>query len=52
MGKKALIISELIEECSERPNGEIAEEMLRWLKEEASAAPWVKKFNCVEVRDV
>ena len=52
MAKKALIIAELLAECNEISNGEVAEEMLRWLREEALAAPWVKKFSCVEVRDV
>ena len=52
MGKKAVIIAELLEECNGLSNGEVAEEMLRWFREEALAAPWVKKFSCVEVRDV
>ena len=52
MGKKALIIAELLEESDGISNGEVAEEMLRWFREEALAAPWVKKFSCVEVRDV
>ena len=52
MGKKALITAELLEECGEISNCEVAEELLRWFREEALAAPWVKKFRCVEVRDV
>ena len=52
LGKKALIIVELLEECDEISNSEVAEEMLRWFREEALAASWVKKFICVEVRDV
>ena len=52
LAKKALIIAELLEECNEISNGEVAEEILRWFREEALAAPWVKKFSCVEVRDV
>ncbi len=52
LGKKALIIAELLEESDGISNGEVAEEMLRWFREEALAAPWVKKISCVEVRDV
>ena len=52
MAKKALIITELLEECSEISNSEIAEEMLRWFREEALSAPWVKKFSSVEVLTV
>ena len=52
MPKKALIVAELLDECEEISNSEVAEELLRWFREETLAAPWVKKFSSVEVRDV
>ena len=52
LGKKALIIAELLEECDGISNNEVAEEILCWFREDALAVPWVKKFSCVEVRDV
>ena len=52
MAKKALIMAELLEECDGISNDEVAKEILRWFREDALAVPWVKKFSCVEVRDV
>ena len=52
MAKKAIIIVELLDECGEIPNGNVAEEILRWLREETVAAPWVKKLHSVTVQDV
>ena len=52
LGKKALIIIELLDECGEISNWEVADDMLRWFREEAVGAPWVKKFSCVEVQNV
>ena len=51
MTKKAIIITELLEECDGISNSEIAAEMLRWFREEAVPAPWVKEVHRVEVRD-
>jgi hypothetical protein len=51
MTKKAIIVTELLDECDGIPNSEIAAEMLRWFKEEAVPAPWVKEINRVEVHD-
>jgi hypothetical protein len=52
MGKKAVIVAELLEECDLVQNGEISAEILRWFREEAVPAPWVKEVTCVDVRDV
>jgi hypothetical protein len=52
MAKKALIFVELLDECGEISNGEIAQELLRWFMEDASAVPWVKKFHAVKIHDV
>jgi hypothetical protein len=51
MTKKAIIVTELLNECDGIPNSEIAAEMLRWLRDEAAPAPWVKEINRVEVHD-
>ncbi len=51
MGKKAIITLELVDESVENSNGAIAEEMLKWFKEEAVPAPWVKEIKKVVVQD-
>jgi len=51
MGKKAIITLELVDESVEHSNGAIAEEMLKWFKEEAVPAPWVKEIKKVVVQD-
>jgi hypothetical protein len=51
MGKKAIITLELVDESVENSNGAIAEEMLKWFKEGAVPAPWVKEIKKVVVQD-
>ena len=51
MGKKAVIIVELVEESEGVPNSEVAEEMLQWFKEELMTVPWVKTVVGIEVKD-
>jgi hypothetical protein len=51
MGKKAVIILELVEESVQSSNSAIAEDLLRWFREEALPAPWVKEVKTVVVQD-
>jgi len=51
MGKTAIITVELVDESVENSNSAIAEELLKWFKEEAVPAPWVKEIKNVAVRD-
>jgi len=51
MGKRAIITFELVDESVESSNGAIAEELLKWFKEEAVPAPWVKEIKMVVVQD-
>ena len=51
MGKKAIITLELVDESVKNSNGAIAEEMLKWFKEESVPAPWVKEIKKVVVQD-
>ena len=51
MGKKAIITFELVDESVENPNSAIAEELLKWFRDEAVPAPWVKEIRNVAVRD-
>ena len=51
MGKTAIITIELVDESVEKSNGAIAEELLKWFRDEAVPAPWVKEIKNVAVRD-
>jgi hypothetical protein len=51
MRKKAVITVELVDESVASSNSAIAEEMLRWFKEEALPAPWVKEVKKIIVQD-
>jgi len=51
MGKKAIITVELVDESIASSNGAIAEELLRWFKDAALPAPWVKKVESITVQD-
>jgi hypothetical protein len=51
MVKKAIITVELVDESVGHPNSAIAEEMLRWFREEALPAPWVKENKKIVVQD-
>jgi hypothetical protein len=46
--KKAVITVELVDESLANSNEAIAEDLLKWLQDEAVPAPWVKdvKKNC------
>ena len=49
MGKKAVVIVELVDESDASSNSAIAEEMLRWFTDETLPAPWVKKITIIRV---
>jgi hypothetical protein len=49
--KKAVITVELIDESFAHSNDAIAEDLLKWLREEAVPAPWVKEIKKVVVQD-
>ena len=51
MGKKAIITFELVDESVENPNSAIAEELLKWFRDEADPAPWVKEIKKVEIQE-
>ena len=51
MGKRAIITHELVDENVATSNSAIAEELLKWFKEEAMPAPWVKEIKKVVVED-
>jgi hypothetical protein len=50
MGKMVVITFELVDESVIVSSGAIAEEMLKWFKEEAVPAPWVKEIKKVVVQ--
>jgi hypothetical protein len=50
MGKMAIITVELVDESVEISNGAIREEMLKWFRDEAVPAPWVKEIKTVAVQ--
>jgi len=49
MGKKAVVIVELVDESLANSNNAIADEILRWFADEALLAPWVKKVTMIRV---
>jgi hypothetical protein len=51
MGKKAIITVELFDESVASSNNALAEEMLRWFKEEAVPPLWVKEIKKIVVHD-
>jgi hypothetical protein len=50
MGKRAIITFELVDESAEKPNSAIAEELLKWFRDEAVPAPWVKDVKKVDIQ--
>jgi hypothetical protein len=50
MGKIAVITVDLVDESITASNSAIAGEILKWFKEEAVPAPWVKEVKTVVVR--
>jgi len=51
MVKKAIIEISLVDECSERKNSEIANEIFSEISEERSLIPWCKQIDKVIVVD-
>jgi len=51
MGKTAIITVELVDESLEKSNDAVAEELLKWFRDEAVPAPWVKDVKKVVVQD-
>jgi hypothetical protein len=51
MGKTAVITVELVDESLASSNSATAEEMLKWFKDEALPAPWIKTVKAITVRD-
>ena len=51
MGKKAIITVELVDESLGISNTTIAEELLRWFREEALPTPWVKEIKKIVVQE-
>ena len=51
MGKTAIITVELVDESVEKSNDAIAEELLKWFRDEAVPAPWVKEIKKVEIQE-
>jgi hypothetical protein len=51
MGKKAIITVELVDESVGHPNSAIAEELLRWFREETLPAPWIKEIKKIVMQD-
>jgi hypothetical protein len=49
--KKAVITVELVDESLEKSNDAIAEELLKWFRDEAVPAPWVKDVKKVVVQE-
>jgi hypothetical protein len=51
MGKKAIITVELVDESVVSSNSAIAEELLRWFREDSLPAPWVKEIKKIVVQE-
>ena len=51
MGKTAIITVKLVDESLEKSNDAIAEELLKWFRDEVAPAPWVKDVKKVVVQD-
>ena len=51
MVKKAIIEISLVDECSDRKNIEIANEIFGEISEDKSSIPWCKQVNKVVVLD-
>ncbi len=50
--KKAVITLDLVDESAATSNSTIAEEMLKWFRDEAVPAPWVKEVRSVVVQKI
>jgi hypothetical protein len=49
LGKNAIITLELVDESVTNSNDAIAEDLLKWLRDEAVPAPWVKEIKKIFV---
>jgi hypothetical protein len=49
MGKKAIIVTSLVEESAEKSNLEIEKEIMKELSKEPARIPWLKKVDRVTV---
>jgi hypothetical protein len=49
--KKAVITVELVDESIANSNEAIAEDLLKWFREEVVPAPWVKEVKTVVVQE-
>ena len=49
--KKAVITVELVDESIANSNEAIAEDLLKWFRDEAVPAPWVKDVKKVVVQE-
>jgi hypothetical protein len=49
--KKAVITFELVDESIANSNEAIAKELLKWFRDEAVPAPWVKDVKTVVVQE-
>jgi hypothetical protein len=50
-GKKAIITFEFADESVENPNSAIAEELLKWFRDESASAPWIKEIKKVNIQE-
>jgi len=49
--KRAIITLELVDESIEEENDKIKQELLKWLREDATFIPWVKNIKNVIVEN-
>jgi len=49
--KSAIITVELVDESIEETNKKIEQELLDWLREDATSIPWVKNVKDITVKD-
>ena len=49
--KIAIIKVELVDECVEKRNEKIAQEMLNWFREETVFIPWVKSVRNITIEN-
>ncbi len=50
-GKKAVITVDLVDESFGNSNSTIAEDLLKWFREESLPAPWIKEVKQVVVHE-
>ena len=50
-GKKAVIVTELVDESVATSNSAIVEEMLEWFKDKVVLAPWVKEIKKILIQE-